>query len=156
MIKAEQIRTFLQEELPQRGLFLVDVTVNPGNRIMVFVDSVKGVTIDECMAVSRYIESKFSRETEDYELEVSSPGLDNPLKLPRQFEKNLGRWLDVITFDGLKTTGRLVMATEESISLELEVNERIAGNRKKVKVNKIWEKRIAEIKSAKVVIHLKK
>lgn len=156
MIQIELVRSYLQDELPKRGLFLVDVTVNPGNRITVHADSMKGITIEECIAVSRFIESRFNRETEDYELEVSSPGLENPLKQPEQYQKNLGRWLDVITFDGLKTTGKLVNATEGSIALEIETIEKDARTRKKVVVKKLFEKRIDEIKAAKIVISLKK
>jgi len=156
MIQVELVRSYLLDELPKRGLFLVDVTVNPGNRISVHADSMKGITVEECIAVSRFIESKFNRETEDYELEVSSPGLDNPLKQPEQYQKSLGRWLDVITFDGLKTTGKLVDVSAESIKLELEYIEKDAKTRKKVVEKKFWEKRIDEIKAAKIVISLKK
>jgi ribosome maturation factor RimP len=156
MIQVDLVRSCLQEELPRRGLFLVDVAVSPGNRITVLADSMKGITIEECIAVHRFIESKFNRDTEDYELEVSSPGLDNPLKQPVQFQKNLGRWLDVVTYDGLKTTGKLVMAEEKSITLELEFTERDPVSKKKVVRNTIWEKRIDEIKAAKIVISLKK
>jgi ribosome maturation factor RimP len=156
MIQVDLVRSYLQDELPKRGLFLVDVTVRPGNRITVHADSMKGISIEECIAVSRFIESRFNRETEDYELEVSSPGLENPLKQPEQYQKNLGRWIDVITFDGLKTTGKLVNVSEGSIALEIETIEKDARTRKKVVVKKLFEKRIDEIKAAKIVISLKK
>jgi len=156
MIQVELVKSCLLDELPRRGLFLVDVAVSPGNRITVHADSMKGITIEECIAVSRFIESRFNRETEDYELEVSSPGLENPLKQPEQFQKNLGRWLDVITFDGLKTTGKLIRAEGGSITLELESIEKDALTRKKVVVKKLFEKRMDEIKAAKIVISLKK
>ncbi len=156
MIQVDLVRSCLQDELPKRGLFLVDVTVSPGNRITVHADSMKGITVEECIGVSRFIESQFNRETEDYELEVSSPGLENPLKQPEQYLKSLGRWLDVITFDGLKTTGKLVNASGSSITLETESIEKDALTRKKVVVKKMWEKRIDEIKAAKIVISLKK
>lgn len=156
MIQVELVKSCLLDELPRRGLFLVDVAVSPGNRITVHADSMKGITIEECIAVSRFIESRFNRETEDYELEVSSPGLENPLKQPEQFQKNLGRWLDVITFDGLKTTGKLLSTSEGSIVLEVESIEKDAKTRKKVVVKKLFEKRIDEIKAAKIVISLKK
>jgi ribosome maturation factor RimP len=156
MIQVDLVRSCLQDELPRRGLFLVDVTVRPGNRITVHADSMKGISIEECIAVSRFIESRFNRETEDYELEVSSPGLENPLKQPEQYQKNLGRWIDVITFDGLKTTGKLVNVSEGSIALEIETIEKDARTRKKVVVKKLFEKRIDEIKAAKIVISLKK
>jgi ribosome maturation factor RimP len=156
MIQVELVRSCLQDELPKRGLFLVDVTVSPGNRITVHADSMKGITIEECIGISRFIESRFNREAEDYELEVSSPGLDNPLKQPEQYQKNLGRWLDIITFDGLKTTGKLVNASEGSITLEIESIEKDDRTRKKVVVKKLFEKRMNEIKAAKIVISLKK
>jgi ribosome maturation factor RimP len=156
MIQVELVRSYLQDELPKRGLFLVEVTVSAGNRITVHADSMKGITIEECIGVSRFIESRFNRETEDYELEVSSPGLDNPLKQPEQYQKNLGRWLDVVTFDGLKTTGKLVNASEGSITLEIESIEKDDRTRKKVVVKKLLEKRMNEIKAAKIVISLKK
>ncbi len=156
MIQADLVKSSLLEELPKRGLFLVDVTVSAGNRITVHADSLKGITIEECIAVSRFIESRFNRETEDYELEVSSPGLENPLKQPEQYQKSLGRWLDVITFDGLKTTGKLVKAEGGSITLEMESIEKDPLTRKKAVVKKLFEKQLDEIKAAKIVISLKK
>jgi len=156
MIQIDLVRSSLQEELPKRGLFLVDVTVNPGNRIIVHADSMKGITIEECIGVSRFIESRFNRETEDYELEVSSPGLDNPLKQQEQYLKNIGRWIDVTTFDGLKTSGKLVNASEGFIRLEIESVEKDILTRKKVVIKKFWEKRMDQIKTAKINISLKK
>jgi ribosome maturation factor RimP len=154
MIQADTIRKLLEEVLPGWDLFLVEVSVRPGNHISVFVDSLKGVTIDECIAVSRFVESKLNREQEDFDLEVSSPGLDNPLKLPMQFVKNIGRRLDVVTADGVKTTGLLSAVEGNVIRLEVEAFEK--EGKKKVRTVKTWEKSLNEIKSAKVVISLKK
>ena len=156
MISAGQIRECIQQELPGWGLFLVDVSVRPGNRITIFVDSLKGVTIEECRAVSRHIESKFNREEEDYELEVSSPGLDNPLKLPVQFSTNIGRQIDVLRTNGVKSTGKLVLANDEKVRLEIAITERDNKTRKKITVLKELDIKHNEIKSAKVVISLKK
>jgi len=156
MRAGELIRMYLQEELPKQGLFLVDVIEKPGNRIAVFVDSIKGITIEECISISRFIESKLDRDAEDFELEVSSPGLENPLKLPEQFQKNMGRELEVVTFDGLKTRGKLVMAGDGVIRLEVESIEKDSHSRKKVKRINNWERRIEDIKSAKVAISFKK
>ncbi len=154
MIKAEQIIAMVQEELIRRDLFLVDVLVLPGSRIVVYIDSMKGISLDECMALSRYLRQKLEQESGDFELEVSSPGLDKPLKLPQQFIKNIGRLLEVITFDGIKTTGRLVMANHEIIRLEVEAPGKGGEGHKKPKVRLMWEKNFKEIKSAKVVISL--
>jgi ribosome maturation factor RimP len=156
MINAELIRDYLQEELTLRGLFLVEVLVRPGNRILVLVDSMKGITLDECRTVSRFLESKFDRDVEDYELEVSSPGLDRPLKLPIQYEKNTGRMLDVLKTDGIKITGKLLNITGDFIQLESEVIVKDSKTGKKKKEYPIQEVKLEEIKSAKVVISLKK
>lgn len=156
MIQVETIRGFLEEVLPKWDLFLVEVTVKPTNRISVFVDSLKGVTVEECIAVSRYVESKLNRDTEDFDLEVSSPGLDNPLKLPMQFVKNIGRLLEVVTIDGQKTIGRLTGVEGEMIRLDVESLERVTAGKKKVNVVRTWEKPLESIKTAKVVISLKK
>ena len=155
MISALQIEECLKQELPRWELFLVEVRVRPGNRITVFIDSLKGVTIDECIAVSRVIESNFNREVEDYELEVSSPGLDNPLKLQIQYQKNLGREIEVVRTDGIKSTGRLILANEELVRLETEIMERDSKSGKKKKVTKELDIMKNEIKTAKVVISLK-
>jgi ribosome maturation factor RimP len=156
MIDARFIRELLRKELELRGLFLVDLAIRPGNRILVYIDSMKGVTIEECTAVSRFIESKLDRDSEDFELEVSSPGLDKPLKLPVQFHKNVGRGLEVVTKDGLKTTGKLVAVNEDTLTLEVEVTEKDAVSGKKKKVIKSREIVFDHIKTAKVAVSFKK
>ncbi len=118
MISEAIIKGYLEDEVIRRDLFLVEVTVRPANKIAVFVDSFKGVTLEECIGISRYLESKLDRSVEDFELEVSSPGLDKPLKLPVQFEKNMGRMLDVVMFDGIKVTGKLLEMKSGVISVE--------------------------------------
>jgi ribosome maturation factor RimP len=155
MIRAEHISELIQEEIDKLGLFLVEVAVRPGNRIAVFVDSFEGVKIETCITLSRFIEASLDRDSEDFELEVSSPGLDNPLKLPVQFRKNLGRWLDVLKKDGIKVTGKLVMAGTESIRLESEVTEKLPGSKKKMITKKEFDIHFEDIKTAKVVISLK-
>jgi len=156
MINAELVRDFLQDELALRGLFLVEVSVRPVNRITVYLDSMKGITLDECMAVSRFLESRLDRNVEDFELEVSSPGLDKPLKLPVQFEKNAGRFLDVVKSDGLKITGKLLGISGEIIRIESAVVIKDSKTRKKKTELRLHELKLEEIKTAKVVISSKK
>jgi ribosome maturation factor RimP len=155
MINAALIRGYLEDELIQKGHFLVEVVVGPGNKIVVFIDSMKGITLDECKAVSRFLESKLDRNVEDFELEVSSPGLDNPLKLPLQYEKNTGRLLDVVKFDGIKITGKLVSINQGVIQLETEVTTKDNRTGKKKKEQKLQDIKFEEIKTAKIVIHKK-
>lgn len=156
MISTAKIHEYLADELEGRGLFLVEVTVKKGNRITVYIDSMKGVTLDECVSVSRYLEGRLDRNVEDFELEVSSPGLDKPLKLPVQFEKNKGRILDIVKSDGIKITGKLTGMENGTVSIESPEVVKDAATGKKRTENRIHAIRLDEIKSAKVVISVKK
>jgi ribosome maturation factor RimP len=93
------------------------VLVKPGNRIYVFIDGDHGVTIDDCVELSRFIESKFDRENEDFELNVSSAGADQPIRLPRQYLKNIGRSLLVKLSDEKSVSGKLEAVNEKGIVL---------------------------------------
>jgi ribosome maturation factor RimP len=156
MISNEILQEYLAEELVRRDLFLVEAIVRPGNKISIIIDNMKGVTLDECISVSRYLESKFDRSVEDFELEVSSPGLDRPLKLPVQFQKNSGRILDIVKNDGLKITGKLLGINNGVIQVETQmiIKDKTTGKKKtELLVHEINQD---DIKSAKVVISLKK
>ena len=116
MITSE-IADLAHNHLSGTDKFLVEVLVKPGNRIYVFIDGDHGVTIDDCVALSRFIESKFDRETEDFELNVSSAGADQPIRLPRQYLKNIGRSLQVKLSEEETVTGKLEAVNESGIVL---------------------------------------
>jgi ribosome maturation factor RimP len=152
MIQAGLIQDMLCDELVVRGLFLVEVVIKPGNKIGVFIDSIKGVTVDDCVAVSRYIESRLNRDEEDYELEVSSPGLDRPLKWPIQYEKNIGRYLEILLNTGIKIRGQLLEAMESRLTIRvLPPGKGNKTSRKKL-VPETMILSLEEIKTAKVII----
>lgn len=155
MIHTTRIENLLSEELARRDLFLVEAMVRPGNKIVVYIDSIKGVTLEECIAISRYLENALDRDVEDFELEVSSPGLDRPLKLPVQFEKNIGKVLDIVRKDGIKLTGTLVRIENGIIRTENQVTQKDATTGKKKMEIQTDEILLEDIKSAKVVISLK-
>ena len=152
MIAREHIKKIIDEEARKMGLFVVDIKISPSAMINVFVDSMKGVTIEECSLLSSAIKDRLSTYIDDFALEVSSPGLDKPLLLPVQFEKNLGRSLDVVTRDGHKKTGRLVNVFKKGIEIETEVPDKNQPGRKKKYVIKKLAIDFNEIKSAKVVV----
>lgn len=118
MITKDQIEKLVDESLSATDIFLVEVKVKAGNKIMVFLDSDTAVCIDDCVRVSRYIESNLDREVEDYELDVSSAGLDHPLRLDRQFQKYLGRDVEVKMADGRKVIGKLLSFDAEIVEVE--------------------------------------
>jgi ribosome maturation factor RimP len=156
MIKAGLVRELLEGILADMGLFLVEITVKPVNRVVVYIDSMSGVRIDECMTVSRYLGNRLSKDGEIFELEVSSPGLDKPLKLPVQYRKNINRNLTVIKYNGEVITGKLLKANHEIIKLETEVSIKDNKTGKKKAGYQVHEIKFDEIKKAKVVISFKK
>lgn len=152
MISPETVKSYIEDALRENDFFLVDLTVSKMNKINVVVDSMKGITIDECAKLSRIIESRLDRDREDFELEVSSPGLNTPLVLPVQYLKNTGRQIEVLTTTGQKIKGTLLAVNDKQIELEIETRENSRGKKKKeIKLRKI-QITLNEIKSSKVII----
>lgn len=102
--------------------FLVEIKIKPVNNIKVFVDGDAGISIEKCVQVNRALYKQIEETNffngADFSLEVSSPGLDEPLKLFRQYKKNIGRLVEVLLIDGTKTEGKLIEATEDGIIVE--------------------------------------
>jgi len=118
---------------PDPENFLVEVRIRPGNNIKVFVDADRGISIDKLAqynrALYRQIEESRLFPNNDFSLEISSPGLDEPIKLHRQYLKNIGRYVEVILKDGMKREGKLVNVTDGEILIEEE-----KGNKKKKEI----------------------
>lgn len=123
MIDEGMIRKLAEEKLGEAGTFLTDVVVKQGNSIHIFIDGDQGVTIDDCVALSRHIESNLNRDEEDFNLQVSSAGIDQPLKFARQYIKNIGRKLSIELKDGVAITGKLLAADNEKIQLQTETKK---------------------------------
>ncbi|UCH15561.1 MAG: ribosome assembly cofactor RimP [Bacteroidales bacterium] len=152
MINDNYIKSIINDELSSRNLFLIDIKINSANKINVFIDSMKGVTIDECAKLSYIIKEKLNNRLDDYALEVSSPGLDKSLVLPVQYEKNLGRDLDIITKDGNRITGKLTSVTGNGIEIITEVTKKKKSNKRREHVTKKQLFDFADIRSAKVIV----
>jgi len=118
---------------PDPENFLVDVKIRPGNNIKVFVDADRGISIDKLAqynrSLYRQIEESGLFPNNDFSLEISSPGLDEPLRLSRQYLKNIGRYVEVLLKNGIKKEGKLISATDKEIVIEEE-----RGNKKKKEV----------------------
>lgn len=112
MIDKTKLISTIEGALAGTDLFLVDCTVSADNVINVELDSDSSMDIDHCVAVTRAIESAFDRDAEDYELEVGSAGITSPLKLYRQFRKNIGTDVEILTKDGRKVRGTLSAAED--------------------------------------------
>ncbi|MFV0598561.1 MAG: ribosome assembly cofactor RimP [Bacteroidales bacterium] len=145
-IDQEKFQSVVNQELEGTDLFLVDLKIGKDNKISVFIDGDNGVAIQNCIDLSRKIESNFDREVEDFELSVFSSGVGEPLKLNRQYKKNIGRNIEVITNEeGEKIVGELLMVDEEKIVVKVQP---------KKKKDPIVEKEILidNIKESKIII----
>jgi ribosome maturation factor RimP len=154
MIDKELVKRLVGEKLDDK-MFLVEITVNERNVINVFVDSYDGLTIDQCVNISRHVEHSFDREEEDFELQVSSPGLSEKFRVKEQFYKYTGRAIEVVTVTDLELEGAILSANEEGIILETSSRELLEGRKKKQLVVKQHHLKYDEIKSAKAVISFK-
>ncbi|MFZ4401536.1 MAG: ribosome assembly cofactor RimP [Bacteroidales bacterium] len=153
MISKQKIADLIEEYLFGTDKFLVEFSVSTSNHIIVFIDGDNGVTITDCIALSRKIESNLDRETEDFELNVSSAGLDLGLRVNRQYVKNTGRTVDVKLNDNTKITGVIKAVDEQSITLELLPGKKKKKSDEITELSKIID--FKDIKETKVVITFK-
>lgn len=148
----DKVTELLNQALEEnQSLFLIDFKMSSDNKIKVTLDGDDGVTLKDCMAVSRTIEHNLDREEEDFSLEVESAGATTPLVIPRQYKKNIGRILEVRIQDS-NFEGKLTAATEDSITLEWKAREPKPVGKGKVTVQKKQEIAISDIQEAKVVL----
>ncbi|GGD46517.1 ribosome assembly cofactor RimP [Muriicola marianensis] len=151
MLKEEVKSRLDQILLENPSLFLIDFSVSPSQHIKVVIDGDEGVTLEDCMKVSRAIEHNLDRESTDFSLEVTSPGATEPLEMPRQYTKNIGRKLEVKTSE-TTITGTLVSASAEGIKLEWKAREPKPVGKGKTTVLKSAEVPFTDIVKANVVL----
>jgi ribosome maturation factor RimP len=131
MIDKVKVESLVKEFLSGTGLFLVAVKLSSAGKLTILADKKGGITIEECVSISRLIEKNFNRDDEDYELQVSSPGLDMPFMVKEQYYKNEGRKVEVTDSEGNKISGLLKNVTEGGFEIEAEV--KVKGKAKEVK-----------------------
>jgi ribosome maturation factor RimP len=121
MIEKNKIEDVVKGLIAGSNIFLVSVKVSSANKIVILIDKNSGITIDECVTIHRNIEQCFNRDEEDYELQVSSPGIDTPFIVIEQYFKNDGKKVEVLDNDGKKYSGLLKNVTTGGFELETEV-----------------------------------
>jgi ribosome maturation factor RimP len=150
MIEKNKIEKVVRDLIAGSDIFLVSVKVSGSNKIVVNIDKNSGITIDECAAIHRKIEQCFNRDEEDYELQVSSPGLDAPFSVIEQYIKNEGKKVEVLDNDGKKYTGLLKNVTSGGFELETEI--KVKGKPKEtVELSFNFE----QIKYVKIILTIK-
>jgi ribosome maturation factor RimP len=150
MITKDHIRKLAENHISGTGIFLVDVRLSSTGRITVLIDRNEGVTIDDCAEMSRYISSELGEEVGDFELNVSSPGLDMPLMVIEQYRKNEGRMVDVVSNDGSREKGTLMNVTHGGFDLRVDTKQK-----KKEDASVIRSFNFEDVKSVKVIISFK-
>jgi len=149
----KNIETLLNDFLETRkDLFLIDLKFSASDDITVILDGDNGVSVQDCLDASRAIEFNMDREEHDFSLQVMSAGLSEPLSIPRQYQKNIGREIEVLLNDSSEIEGELAKVDEEKITLILRYRKPKDIGKGKVDVVEEKEISYAEIKKALVVI----
>tara|TARA_B100000963_G_scaffold349435_1_gene358506 strand:+ start:19940 stop:20407 length:468 start_codon:yes stop_codon:yes gene_type:complete len=149
----QKVEDFLSLVLKQHSnIFLVDLKISNDKSIKIILDADKEVNVKDCIDISRSMEGALDRDQEDFSLEVASAGVGSPLKFPRQYHKNLGRKLEVISTEGLKFEGDLTHVKEDAIELQWKQRETKRIGKGKVTVTKKKTILFDEISQAKVMI----
>ncbi len=150
----ELVKYLVNEKITELGGFVVEVKIGK-SKIEIMIDKITGLTIDDCASVSRHLHSGLEESAllEAYEVEVSSPGTSNAFKVREQYEKYLGWKVKVITNDGKEITGNLAAVTNEGITLNEQITERI--DKKKVVRDEITNFSFADVKETRLVLTIK-
>jgi ribosome maturation factor RimP len=123
-----RVKELIEEKISDRPeLFLVEIRMLPNNKLIIHVDGDEGISIQDCAAISRHVGFHLEEENvieQAYNLEVSSPGVGEPLKLKRQYYKNIGRLLSVKLADGSQKEGKLLSVTDNDITIEASIKEK--------------------------------
>jgi ribosome maturation factor RimP len=144
------IKKMIEGLLTDPKHFLVEVRIKPTNNVKVFIDGDEGIPLSELIQYNRKLYKQLEESAmfpgDDFSLEVSSPGLDEPLKLLRQYKKNVGRYVDILLNDATKKEGKLLRITDDAIVIETETGK---GKKKEIKEETIL---FNDIKNTKIQI----
>ncbi len=155
MIDRNIVRNIVEEWLDGKDYFLVDVTVSPDDRIVVEIDHAEGVWIEDCVRLSRFIESRLNREEEDYELEVGSAGIGQPFKVLQQYVNHVGKEVEVLTNEGTKYCGVLKNAGKDEFVVAIRKKVKTEGSKRLKPVEEDMTFAYGEIKYVKNLINFK-
>ena len=155
MISKSAVQQAVEEWLEGKEYFLVDINISPDDRIVVEIDHQDGVWIEDCADLSRFIESRLSRDDEDYELEVGSAGLGQPFRVPRQYEIHIGKEVETQTRDGRKVRSILLSVGEEGFQLGIVQKVKEEGKKRPVTKEIPTDFRFEDVVYTKYLIKVK-
>ena len=155
MINKEIIQTLTEEWLQGNEYFLVDVNFAADDRIVIETDHADGVWIEDCAALSRFLQERLGEELGEYELEVGSAGLGQPFKVAQQYMNHIGDTLEVLQADGKKVQGTLKAVDAPSFTITVQEKQKIEGKKRPVLVDVDKTYQMDEVKYAKYVLAFK-
>ena len=155
MIEKKTICQIVDEWLEGKDYFLVEVNISPDDKIVVEIDHKEGVWIEDCVDLSRYIESRLDRDQEDYELEVGSAGIGQPFKVLQQYLNHIGEEVEVLTNDGRKLAGVLKAADDSRFTVTIQKKVKEEGAKRPKWVDEDLDFGYDEIKYTKYLISFK-
>ena len=154
MIDKTELEKVINDTLDGSKMYLVTLKVSKDNVIDVALDSDEDITIDDCIAVNDAVLEAFDRDKEDYELTVGSYGITSPLILPRQYRKNIGYEVEVLTADGRKLKGVIADADDEGFTLSMTVKKKLEGKKRPEMVEEQERFNYSDIKQTKNIIKM--
>lgn len=155
MIEKAVVTQLVEDYLQTSNPYLVEVAIKPGNCIVVEIDSDENISIDDCAALSQYIEDHLDRDVEDYELEVGSAGITSPFKVLRQYQKNIGNEVEMLLKSGTKKVGVLTAVDPFGATIRVEKKVKPEGAKRPMMVTEEEKYSFEEIKYTKYLIRFK-
>ena len=152
MIDKNVVKKLVEEWLQDKEYFLVSIEISPDDRIVVEIDHADGVWIEDCVALSKYIEDHLNRDEEDYELEVGSAGLGQPFKVPQQYINFIGKEVEVLDADGkkVKCILKAVEGNDFTVGVEEKVKVEVKKRPVKQEVDHVYQ--MDKVKYTKYII----
>ena len=152
MIDKNVVKKLVEEWLQDKEYFLVSIEISPDDRIVVEIDHADGVWIEDCVALSKYIEDHLNRDEEDYELEVGSAGLGQPFKVPQQYINFIGKEVEVLDADGKKVKGILKAVEGNDFTKKKKEKVKVEGKKRPVKQEVDHVYQMDKVKYTKYII----
>lgn len=157
MVNKDKVLELINEKLDESPEFyLVDLKINNANKIYIEIDhKTDPISINDCIGFSRQVEHNLDREEEDFELEVTSPGLSQAFKVHQQYIKNLGKEVKIMLTSSKSVQGILEEVKEDEVMISFETKEKIEGKKKKLKVQHEQTIQFEDIKETKIIVKFK-
>ena len=155
MVEKNEVKTIVEEWLAGNDYFLVDVMFTPDDRIVVEIDHADGVWIEDCAALSRYLQEKLGDDLGNYELEVGSAGIGQPFKVAQQYSNHIGKDVEVLTAEGVKVQGVLTAVDGDNFIVVVKEKQKLEGKKRPVMVDVEKSYNMNNIKYTKYLLSFK-